>query len=73
MLEKAEMHGVLIVGFGESVGEEGKLTKFWIIRNSHGPDWGEEGYAKIERSLVTAAWAVRGISLDDLNGMPYDQ
>jgi len=37
-------HAVVAMGYGE---EDGK--KFWVIRNSWGGDWGEEGSIKLER------------------------
>lgn len=41
-------HDVNYVGWGTATAEEGGLD-YWLIRNSFGADWGEEGYFRIER------------------------
>jgi len=43
-------HGVKIVGWGVEKGDETEPNagnKYWIVQNSWGEDWGDNGYAKI--------------------------
>lgn len=42
-------HAVVLVGYGEEDG-----TKYWIVRNSWSPDWGEKGYIRLLRTDADA-------------------
>ena len=53
-------HSVQVVGWG--VSEEGK--KFWIVRNSYGPNWGDNGDFYLRRGEDDFGFESEQISFD---------
>lgn len=51
-------HGVLVVGYGSEKG-----TDYWLVKNSWGAAWGEEGYFRVLRSDKEEKPGVCGIQL----------
>jgi hypothetical protein len=49
-------HGVLAVGYGTENG-----TDYWIVKNSWGAGWGEDGYLRILRDMDTEGPGVCGL------------
>ena len=45
-------HAVVCVGWGEEE-VNGKIEKYWILKNSWGIKWGDNGYFKIKKGLAS--------------------
>ncbi|EEF37409.1 cysteine protease, putative [Ricinus communis] len=52
-------HGVVIVGYGTEDGID-----YWLVRNSWGRDWGENGYIKMQRNVVDTFTGKCGIAME---------
>lgn len=54
-------HGVTVVGYGSEKGE----VKYWIVKNSWGTSWGEDGYMRLQKE-VSAKEGLCGIAMEAL-------
>jgi C1A family cysteine protease len=49
-------HGVLVVGYGTDAGQD-----YWLLKNSWGPSWGEQGFFRIARDMTTKGPGICGL------------
>ena len=52
-------HGVVAVGYGTENGVD-----YWLVRNSWGTGWGEDGYFKLERNVKHTTDGKCGIAME---------
>ncbi|KAL2333505.1 hypothetical protein Fmac_014718 [Flemingia macrophylla] len=52
-------HGVVVVGYGSEHGQD-----YWLVRNSWGTGWGEDGYFKLQRNVRDTSTGKCGIAVE---------
>ncbi|PON36551.1 Peptidase C1A [Parasponia andersonii] len=59
-------HAMVVIGLGE---EDGR--PYWVVKNSYGPTWGRDGYARISRTPENNQIQLGNISVPKLANHPY--
>ena len=57
-------HAMLAVGYGTYKTAEGKLEDYFILKNSWGRFWGEQGYARVTASRKKFSKGICGIYVE---------
>eukprot|EP00931_Biecheleriopsis_adriatica_P077216 TRINITY_DN50825_c0_g1_i1.p1 TRINITY_DN50825_c0_g1~~TRINITY_DN50825_c0_g1_i1.p1 ORF type:complete len:365 (-),score=70.12 TRINITY_DN50825_c0_g1_i1:363-1403(-) len=68
--QQRQLHAVKFIGWGSQ-----DHKSYWIIENSFGPDWGENGFAKIasgEQSIFLEEFVFAGTPSSSKLGLPED-
>ena len=58
-------HAITVVGYGTDNGQD-----YWLIKNSWGPNWGENGFIRIERgvNMCGIGYAMATVSCESVAG-----
>eukprot|EP00035_Acanthoeca_spectabilis_P024891 m.455882 g.455882 ORF g.455882 m.455882 type:complete len:425 (+) comp20953_c0_seq1:11-1285(+) len=70
-------HAVILAGYGTDI-VDGEEIDYWLIRNSWGTEWGEEGYGRLYRDnstnvcgFATEMWLASANRSESLDGPMY--
>lgn len=53
-------HASVLLGWGTSANSE----KYWILRNTFGPEWGENGDMRLERGAFGVGLSISGFDVE---------
>lgn len=66
--DKSGGHAVALVGYGTEDGED-----YWMVQNSWGADWGEDGYVRMSRKVIKfRTGEVADVVRDEQDGRQVD-